>query len=227
MKKTMLKTAIFSLAVIGLTANNVMAIPGYDGFDEFEVLNPDTFAVINLNNPDEFPFDATDPGDDGFYIWTDALRNELTVLWTGDQENGDTRFKGNINLLGIGAEGATVKYEFGAGQNNDSFTLFGNSVEFRAWAGSGGSSYYDGFILTFTQEVAPSYITFDLMTSKDNPIVFTHEDTKIFFGAAATRIVPGTDGTFAIQAPIPEPSTMLLFGAGLLGLAGAARRRKK
>ena len=54
-------------------------------------------------------------------------------------------------------------------------------------------------------------------------MTFTSDAPLAFMDAAQFRI----GGASPTQQPIPEPTTMLLLGTGLAGIAARARRRRK
>lgn len=204
----------------------------YPFSSEFELYTGNTTAITadpeTAGSLDAL-FDATDVNDFGYYIWSNETRTTWNVVWTGGELNSFDMndFSGDITLWNSETSTTpdTILYE-----SNDKISIAATGpapftdeadsaqqIDFSAWAGDGGSQWYDGFTFTLTNWISPSYISFDLRIEGFDDIA-----NYIYLGDPSTN--PDTN-TFAVTAPVPEPSTMLLFGAGIAGLV--AYRRKK
>lgn len=228
MKKTLLKSALMALAGVGLMVGSAMATPTltlYDGTNTVTVNDDeanDSYAApgivtyigsigewnlnvstgINLGTPTEPRLDLnsvnTSTGDGS------SLRLEFYDY--GFDASAITGFWTGIGGTTEGTITGAVYYSLDNGTSWEEMTTFGPFVGSDASpsAFSGSSSIYTPFP-AFADSVA-----FKL--------------TATISHAAGDNVVTSFDEEIA---PVPEPATMLLFGTGLAGLAGIARRRKK
>ena len=163
------------------------------------------------------------PGNDlGYYIWTDDLeRTSWHLRWSGDAitTGVNTIFTGGIVLENNEFTSTPSEYLF-----ETHYSIYDSSwvvtTESHGFAGL-VNLHEDGLDFTITNNDYPSFVGFDIFMNGDQEI-----GNNIFFGADnVTAASLSTDGDFKIAAPVPEPTTMLLFGSGLIGLAGISRRR--
>lgn len=154
---------------------------------------------------------ANRPGIVGFGL--DILPNGAVLQpgWTLLDKDSNALHLGEWNITAGKTEGITV--DFAAWDKDVKGALYNPNGDLNDGAFAALPNYFTlaTLTLTFDRNITPDY------SREWSPFVrMRHVGPE---GEGSLKMVPGD--------PIPEPATMLLFGSGLAGLAGIARKKKK
>jgi hypothetical protein len=225
-KKTLLTSAVLALAGVGLMAGGAIGAPFTNG----------DFETGDLTGWELMPFTGTD----------EALvvnsPNVMSGYYAQLNDSDSDGFAGIYQSFDIDPSATIVDVSFdyyftGTDTSNWYSDVFESTFAFKSGNGWFGllDWEFEFNVITTSEDVMETVVSFS--ASYDVSLLDDSPNANIQFGllesdgwcSDSTNTWLGVDNVMVSSnaAPVPEPATMLLFGTGLVGLAGARRRKMK